>query len=156
VEEAIAECDALTREVFLKTYGYKPSRLYPLEYRGKSYDSKAIVGVAYGKQHGTPLRWRDFSGGLATVVPLLRKLQFIVVETEHPARVLSVGQIYQRKHLVAAYGGQLQAGIRTPKEYPVVFLFSGKRRAARLTDTRTGGRLTRPSSNTPVKVKRDT
>ena len=63
---AIAECDALTRDVFLKKYRYKRSRLYPLKYRGRTYDSKAIVGVAYGKRHGTPLKAGEFSGGLAT------------------------------------------------------------------------------------------
>ena len=125
VEEAIVECDELTRDVFLKKYRYKRSRLYPLEHRGKTYDSKAIVGVAYGKQHGTPLRSSEFSGGLATVVALLRKLQFFIRDTAHPARVLSVGNTYYRKNLLEVYGGQMQAGIWTPKEFPVVFLFSG-------------------------------
>jgi hypothetical protein len=36
VEEAIAECDALTRDVFLKKYRYKRSRLYPLEFGGQA------------------------------------------------------------------------------------------------------------------------
>ena len=125
VEEAIAECDALTRDGFLEKYRYKRSRLYPLEYRGRIYDSKAIVGVAYGKQHGTPLKSNEFSGGLATVVPLLRKLQFFIRETLHPARALVVGRTYFRKDLLELYGGQLQGGIWTPQEFPVVFLFSG-------------------------------
>lgn len=125
VEEAIAECDALTRDVFLKKYRYKRSRLYPLEYRGRVYDSKAIVGVAYGKQHGTPLKSGEFSGGQATVVRLLRNLQFFIRDTAHPARALTVGRTYFRKDLLEEYGGQLQRGIWTPKEFPAVFMFSG-------------------------------
>ena len=125
VEEAIAECDALTPEVFLKKYRYKRSRLCPLEYRGRTYDSKAIVGVAYGKQHGMPLKAREFSDGLPAVVRLLKNLQFYVRDMAHPARALTVGKTYYRKALLEAYGGQLQKGIWTPKEFPVVFLFSG-------------------------------
>ena len=44
VIDAMAECDRLGREVFLKNYGYKYSRLYPLQHNGNTYDSKAIVG----------------------------------------------------------------------------------------------------------------
>ena len=125
VEEAIAECDALTRDVFLKKYRYKRSRLYPLEYNGRTYDSKAIVGVAFGKQHGTPLKSGEFSGGTATVVRVLRNLQFFIQDTPHPALALVPGRTYFRKNLLGLYGGQLQGGIWTPQEFPVVFLFSG-------------------------------
>lgn len=126
VEDAIAECEALTRDVFLKKYRYKRSRLYPLEYDGKTYDSKAIVGVAFGKQHGTPLKSGEFSGGVATVVRLLRNLQFFIQDTPHPALALVPGRTYFRKNLLDLYGGQLQGGIWTPQEFPVVFLFSGE------------------------------
>jgi len=124
--QAIAECDLLGRDPFLKKYGYSYSRLYPMHYEGRVYDSKAIVGVAYGKQYGTALKAREFSGGVATVLPVLRKLGFDVRAAAHPATVLEVGKTYTRKLLVDAFGGQLQAGIWTPKEFPVVFMFSGE------------------------------
>lgn len=47
VRAAMAECDQLGSDKFLKRFGYKHSRLYPLHYGGKTYDSKAIAGVAY-------------------------------------------------------------------------------------------------------------
>lgn len=125
VRDAIAECEQLGRDVFLKNYGYKYSRLYPLHYKGQTYDSKAIAGVAFGKQHGTPLKANEFSGGAGTVVPTLRKLGFPVQETPHPAKYLVKGTTYFRKDLVERFGGQLQSGIWTPKEFPVVFIFSG-------------------------------
>jgi 5-methylcytosine-specific restriction enzyme A len=123
---ALAECDASGRDAFLKQYGYKYSRLYPLKYNGRVYDSKAIVGVAYGKQHGTALKASEFSGGLATVIPLLKRLGFDADVAPHPLSRLDVGMTYERKHLLEMFGGQLQRGIWTPREFPVVLLFSGK------------------------------
>lgn len=125
VKAAMAECDQLGRENFLKQYGYKYSRLYPLHHKGKTYDSKAIAGVAYGKQHGTALRAKDFSGGVATVVPALGRLGFHVNETPHPIASLVKGTTYFRKDLLEQYGGQLQRGIWTPREFPVIFIFTG-------------------------------
>lgn len=125
VIQAIHECDDLGREQFLEKYGYKYSRLYLLQYKNRLYDSKAIAGVAIGKQHGGPLNSKDFAGGLATVVPALSKLGFQITEPEHPAIALTPGTCYTRKELVERYGGQLQAGIWTPKEFPAVFIYSG-------------------------------
>lgn len=126
VKQAITECDELGREAFLEKYGYRYSRLYPMRYKGRVYDSKAIAGVAFGKQHGAALKSRDFSGGVATVVPILRKLGFEVRAASNPASVLEVGKSYTRKFLLEAFGGQLQSGIWTPKEFPVVFMFTGE------------------------------
>lgn len=78
VKQAIAECDKLGREKFLEKYGYKYARKYPLIFNGKEYDSKAIAGVAYGRQHGQALTPYDFSGGIRPVVPVLEKLGFEV------------------------------------------------------------------------------
>lgn len=125
VKAAIAECDQLGRDAFLKRYGYKYSRLYPLHFDGRIYDSKAIAGVAYGKQHGVPLKAKEFSGGVAIVVPVLERLGFPIRETSHPVASLEEGATYYRKDLLEQYGGQLQKGIWTPREFPVVFIFTG-------------------------------
>lgn len=125
VKEAVTECDQLGREAFLKKYGYKYSRLYLLHYNQNVYDSKAIAGVAFGKQHGAPLRANEFSGGAATVVPVFEKLGFSVQKAIHPATYLAIGKTYFRKALVELFGGQLQSGIWTPREFPVIFIFSG-------------------------------
>lgn len=123
---AIEECERLGREAFLEKYGYKPARKYLLRHNGRSYDSKAIVGVAYGKEHGEPLTWLQFSGGENTVSKCLTRLGFQVVKADHPLEVLRRGTTYYRKDLVEAYGGQLRAGIWTPREFDAVFLFSGE------------------------------
>lgn len=44
----------------------------------------------------------------------------------HPLSRREVGSTYERKHLLEMFGGQLQRGIWTPREFPVVLLSSGK------------------------------
>src|SRR5690348_990864 len=80
VVDAAAEFDRLGRESFLRKYGYGPARQYFLRFNGRLYDSKAIVGVAYGYQYPErgPLNRRDFSGGDATVRRKLEELRFAV------------------------------------------------------------------------------
>ena len=77
--KAIEEYDTLGRDRFLKRYGYWPSRRYFLVHGGKLYDSKSIVGAAFGYEnpsHG-PLKWREFNGGSETV-RCLERLGFAV------------------------------------------------------------------------------
>lgn len=79
---AIAEYDAIGQAAFLAKYGYAPARRYQLERYGKRYNSKAIVGAAYGYQYPDrgPLGSSEFSGGDGTVRPLLEGLEFTVVD----------------------------------------------------------------------------
>ncbi|MFC0042485.1 HNH endonuclease signature motif containing protein [Actinomadura rayongensis] len=80
VLDAVAECDRVGRRRFLEQYGFDPARQYFLEYDGRLYDSKAIVGVAYGHATGRPLRAGEFSGGRATVGRVLGRLGFHVTD----------------------------------------------------------------------------
>jgi len=80
----IEECDRLGRPEFLTKYGYGESRSYFLDYGGRFYDSKAIVGVAHQVRHGQPLKPADFSGGDATVAAQLRRLGFVVSAPNPP------------------------------------------------------------------------
>jgi 5-methylcytosine-specific restriction protein A len=73
---AIAKCDALGVDAFLKEHGYRPSTKFVLRYNGKSYPSKAILGVAAG------LKAREFSGGTEHTVRLLDRLGFNTKETK--------------------------------------------------------------------------
>jgi 5-methylcytosine-specific restriction enzyme B len=62
---AIAEFDEIGQEDFLAKYGFGPSREYVVRWRGRDYDSKALLGAAYVHQFpgAQPLRSGDFSGG---------------------------------------------------------------------------------------------
>jgi len=82
VDAAIAEFDDLGRDAFLAKYGFGKGR-WMLVRDGKAYDSKAIVGAAYGFEHPAegPLKWEDFSGGFNTTVAKLKSLGF---EVENP------------------------------------------------------------------------
>lgn len=74
----LAECDDLGRGAFLAKYRFKPARSYLIAHDGRRYDSKAIVGVAHRHVSGRVLGAGDFSGGAATVVPVLSRLGFRV------------------------------------------------------------------------------
>ena len=78
---AIKEYEDLGEEAFLSRYGFGRPKNYVLEHDGKRYGSKAIAGVAYGKQFPDrgPLLNSEFSGGEATVKPLLEALGFRVL-----------------------------------------------------------------------------
>ena len=83
VLQAIEEFDRNGREDFLKRYGFKASSRYMIKQNGRSYDSKAILGVAHGydRRGAKPLAASEFSGGAATVQKNLRRLGFRVVKS---------------------------------------------------------------------------
>jgi len=83
VVRALAEYDRIGQEEFLAKYGFRAARVCYLVHDGKRYDSKALLGAAYGFQFPAegPLRPADFSGGDATVGRVLARLGF-KVETD--------------------------------------------------------------------------
>ena len=91
---AMDEYDRLGQEEFLAKYGFDRSRSYLLIHDGKSYDSKAIVGVAHGVGSGNQsLSAGEFSGGDATVGRLLRRLGFTVEVSGDPDTAELIGRI---------------------------------------------------------------
>src|SRR5215217_4093993 len=79
---AIEEHDRFGRDEFLRQYGFGPARDYRLLYEGRSYDSKAIAGVAhrFTAPGAEPLRAADFSGGRDTVKRTLERLGFVITD----------------------------------------------------------------------------
>lgn len=78
---AVAECDQLGRDTFLRNYGFKRARKYVLLHDGETYDSKALVGAAHRHATGDTLPAAAFSGGERTVVARLTTLGFDVRDT---------------------------------------------------------------------------
>ncbi len=109
VFKAIEEYDRLGQVDFLHQYGFKPARQYVLVHDGKHYDSKAVVGAAHGYLPGqAPLTARQFSGGMATVGLLLRRLGFTVqvgggLTADHLQRQLARLRVYRRGDVPALY-----------------------------------------------------
>jgi 5-methylcytosine-specific restriction protein A len=98
---AISEYDRLGQDAFLGQYGFAAARQYVLVHEGQSYDSKAIVGAAYGYLPGRkPLAAREFSGGEATVGRLLRGLGFTV----QVGRELTADRLEQHLARLRVYG----------------------------------------------------
>lgn len=68
----ISECTEIGQQAFLEKHGYRPSLWYQIRYLGKSFPSKAVLGVAAGL---TPA---EFFGGATHVVHHLTRLGFQV------------------------------------------------------------------------------
>lgn len=87
VDLALDEFDSLGRDGFLSKYHYGPARAYFVVRNGTRYDSKAVVGAAYGYLPGRDaVHSAEFSGGDKTVAAALRRLGFEmhVVPTQNP------------------------------------------------------------------------
>jgi hypothetical protein len=81
---AITEYDELGAESFLDTYGFQPDGTYLLVHEGRTYDSKAILGVAYGYATGTAATRDELSGGLEGAVKVLERLGFEIEANTKP------------------------------------------------------------------------
>jgi hypothetical protein len=81
VRQALDEFDRIGRDAFLAKYGFGRARDYFVRRGEVLYDSKAIVGAAFGYQYPDrgPLSRRAFSGGDATVRAKLEQLGFEVL-----------------------------------------------------------------------------
>jgi hypothetical protein len=92
IRAAMNEYDRAGRTYFLEKYGFGKARDYMLRdpVTGRLYDSKAIVGAAYG--YAFPERQAltagDFSGGEATVERLLTRKRVTVGCTDYRFRVI--------------------------------------------------------------------
>ena len=145
VLKAIREYDTLGSSAFLAKYGFGPARAYRIVFDGKRYDSKAIVGAAHGFATGEALSAIDFSGGAATVEPLLTELGFDVeVEKDpgtksavrsaecprHPAVedhepvISATGTIERRKIVVQDKQATAVANQIKAEELPIMKVFS--------------------------------
>ncbi len=79
VRQAAAEYDQLGQDEFLARHGFGPARAYLLILDDKSYDSKAILGVAYGYATGRPLGPHEFRGGVHGAAGVLSALVFEII-----------------------------------------------------------------------------
>lgn len=83
---AVREYDDLGRQEFLRKYGFGPAQNYALIVDGRSYDSKAILGAAYGYATGRHRSSSDFSGGVGSsgAATVLQTLGFELQFTTSP------------------------------------------------------------------------
>lgn len=97
VVKAIEEYDQLGQDGFLDKYGFGRATAYLLIRNGRSYDSKAIAGVAYGFATGVPLASREFSGGVHGAAGVLRKLGFDVRDVRGQSKAAAQALPIQRR-----------------------------------------------------------
>lgn len=105
VEAAMDEYDTLGAEAFRTKYGFGKAKNWFVVRGGKLYDSKAIAGVAVGKQHPDrgPLTSNDFTGGEGTVKRVLEALGFTVWSSDATAPFRSEEAL---AHVRAAWGAE--------------------------------------------------
>lgn len=84
VLRAIEEYDRLGQDAFLAEYGFGRATAYLLIHHGRSYDSKAILGVAYKFATGIRIGPHEFSGGVYGAAGVLRNRGFEVRNTRDP------------------------------------------------------------------------
>lgn len=78
VLRALEEYDHRGADDFLAHYGFGKAREYVLLHDGKSYDSKAILGLAHRYATGAAAKRSKFSGGRDGAARILRALGFEV------------------------------------------------------------------------------
>ena len=114
VQAALDEFVTIGRTAFLDRYGFGKSRDFLVRdpKTGTDCDSKAIAGVAFGKQFPEEgvLTAETFSGGEATVVTLLRELGFTIIrigedwsEAEVKATVIDYFQMLRAEAMGQTY-----------------------------------------------------
>ncbi|MFE4059810.1 HNH endonuclease [Streptomyces sp. NPDC059096] len=84
VLKAMAEYDEMGRDRFLSAYGYKPATGYHLLHEDRTYDSKAIVGVAHKFDQGRVLKPDELIGGRSHAARWLAGLGFVVRSSRSP------------------------------------------------------------------------
>ncbi|QCB92453.1 hypothetical protein [Cellulomonas shaoxiangyii] len=114
--KAIEEFDARGGDEFLALYGFEPTGELPIVHEGRTYDSKAILGVAHRYATGRLATSEEFSNGMAGAVAILRKRGFEVVEPEPaPAAVAAPAAKPARKRATTPRAPRTTAtSTRTP------------------------------------------
>jgi hypothetical protein len=125
VRDALAEFRRRGRQAFLDHYGFRRSRDYFVVENGIGYDSKPVIGAAYGHQHGRTkaLHYDDFSGG-APVIAAFDRLGYRVVKWTSPQ--LNEGAVYTRERLREMFevtDATINTGIFRPKDTNSIWLF---------------------------------
>jgi hypothetical protein len=95
----MSEYDRIGQHAFLQKYGFGKAYRFRLKDGERRYDSKAILGVAYGIQHPKegPLSAADFSGGERTVTRRLDSLGFEIVALLNDGREILLRQYTAQK-----------------------------------------------------------
>jgi hypothetical protein len=84
--QALAEYDARGGEQFREVYGFGPSEAYTLVHEGRSYDVKAILGVAHRFATGRLAPPDEFNSDIQSAVAIVRKRGFEVSEPASASR----------------------------------------------------------------------
>ena len=119
---AIALCDELGKDEFLRQHGYRDSVRYHLRHDGRSYPSKAILGVALDLNND------DFFGGARETVKMLGELGFHVRNSDDGEIVDELGLDRIRKEMIEAGFDDPAPAWPTLPVTPSAYFMSGSNR----------------------------
>lgn len=119
----LEKCDRMGKDTFLDAHGFKDSTRYHLRHSGRSYPSKAILGVTLG------LGSDDFFGGIADTVRMLGKLGFHVRNSLTGEIVDALGLDAIRKAMILAGFDDPAPDWPTLPVTPSAYFLSGSNRA---------------------------
>ena len=123
VTQAIEEFDRIGRAAFLEKYGFGRARDYVLQRDGRSYNSKAIAGVAHGYLPGrTPLAAEEFPGGESTV-RILEGLGFTVI-TDRTENLPLPGDALTNQEIGLRFSVGNMGGMRRSRKRNLLVLIS--------------------------------
>lgn len=91
VVDALERAAELGDVAFCARSGYRQSKTWVVRWKGASYSSKAVLGVAAG------LRPKDFFGGVAQTIPTLLRLGFECRNGERAAGVLGLDAVAAKR-----------------------------------------------------------
>lgn len=95
VHQALDLFDQMGRENFLAKYGFGPAKSYWLLRDGRTYDSKAIAGVAHLIQTGALLERNQFTGGLHGAAKTLLDLGFDITPQLNVSESIREGAAFE-------------------------------------------------------------
>ena len=78
--QAIAEHDDRGADDFLALYGFTPAPEYTLRHEGRTYDARAVLGVAHKHATGRLATAEEFGSSTDAALAILRKRGFDVSE----------------------------------------------------------------------------
>ena len=113
IRQAMSEYDRIGQYAFLRKYRFRKARSFLLKDGDRRYDSKAILGVAYGIQYPTegPLLSANFNGGEKAAAGRLDSLGFDIVVVHDDGQEIPLREHTEQKMTTALEDESVEAEI---------------------------------------------
>lgn len=119
--QALAEYDARGGDQFLDVYGFTPSYDHPLVHDGRSYDTRAVLGVAHRFATGRIATPEEVESGFDGALTILRRRGFTVTEPPSaPRRMAPATRTPRAPRASTATRTPTRAASAAPERAPMI------------------------------------